>query len=151
MNPLVFDVELSRRGHFSRSYNLANDGQSVIETQYSLERLFDAAPCCVKLVVAEIDFATFGPLGVPQSYRSRSFFTAVNAIRYLRYYNNASFQPGPEYSTAEYVRRILTGTALHYTNAGIFKFWIKNLRSDVPELASLPNPLLRGLKTQLKH
>src|SRR5215217_1118604 len=45
-NPVVFDDEMSKKGYHFRSYNLANDGQSLLETQYILEKLFASSACC---------------------------------------------------------------------------------------------------------
>jgi hypothetical protein len=144
-NPVVFDEEMSKKGYSFRSYNLANDGQSVVETQYILEKLFASSACCIKFVIVEVDFATFGPMGPPQTIRARTFFNVLNAIRYWRYYHGAVFHPqAPGIDPAEYNRKILTATALHYSNAGIFKFWFDHIRSRLAGQENRPDPALRG-------
>ena len=137
VNPQIFDDEMKKRGRFSRSHNLANPGESPIEIKYSLERLFETVPCCVKYVLAEVGFATFGPMSEsPQTLRARTFFNLRNALRYLRFYHSVGFQPTPKLELSEAYRKIFIATALHYTNAGIFKY--------SPRLAIAKDPALRG-------
>ncbi len=143
INPAVFDAEMAQRGHFSRSYNLANDGESIVEIRHSLERLFDAVPCCIKFVIAEVDFGTFGPMGATQSIRGRTFFNVSNAIRYLKYYGNSSFQPLPTMTNSKSQLKIFAGVATHYTNAGVFKFWLEQFRHHSPK-NNRAKPPLRG-------
>lgn len=123
-DPVTFDSVMAEKGHPTRSYNIAYEGESIVEMQSVLERFFDAHPCCVKYVVMEVDFSAFGSIHSPRSIRAISFFDVVNAARFLRYYDNKVFQSTPILTPSEYRRNILTALAIHYTNAGLASVWL---------------------------